>query len=223
MTEPQTFVFVDLAGFTALTEAMGDLEAANLAHDFHTEVARLAAENEARVVKSIGDAVMLRAERAKAAIELALCAVHDVGGRHYFPAVRAGMHTGDAIERHGDWFGATVNVAARVSAEASGGEVLLTDASRQAAAALEGIELHERGRRALKNVAEPILLYAAARHGARAADHLPIDPVCRMAVDPEHAAGRLAHAGVEYYFCSLECAGRFAAAPDAFTGRGPSG
>jgi class 3 adenylate cyclase len=220
---PQTFTFVDIAGFSALTEAMGDAEAANLAHDFHTAVTDRASEHGAHVVKSIGDAVMLRAERAEAAIELALCAVQDIGGRHYFPVVRAGMHTGDAIERHGDWFGTTVNVAARVSAEASGAEVLLTDATSRAAGALDGIELHERGRRVLKGIAEPVLLYAAARQGTSAAEHLPIDPVCRMAVDPQHAAGRLTHAGVEYHFCSLGCAGRFAAAPDAFAGRVPSG
>lgn len=75
------------------------------------------------------------------------------------------------------------------------------------------MQLHDRGKRTLKNVAEPLSLFAAMREGQRTESGLPIDPVCRMAVDPEHAAGRLVHQDVEYQFCSLQCAGRFAAAP----------
>jgi P-type Cu+ transporter len=44
-----------------------------------------------------------------------------------------------------------------------------------------------------------------------------VDPVCQMAVDPEHAAGTLLHAGLRYHFCSLACVARFAATPDRYT------
>lgn len=216
MIEPEithTFFFADLAGFTALTEAMGDSDATDLAHHFYRAVAELAVGHDAQVVKLIGDAVMVRADDAARAIELALAVVHDVGGRHFFPTVRVGMHSGSAIERDGDWFGATVNLAARVSAQAAGGEVLLTEATRQAAGARDGIELRERGRRELRNIAEPVTLYAALRTGAPISGALPIDPVCRMAVDPDHAVGRLVHEGAEYLFCSLGCVATFAAAP----------
>lgn len=83
----------------------------------------------------------------------------------------------------------TVNLAARVSAQAAGGEVLLTEATRHAAGTLLGIEIRERGRRELRNIAEPVTLYAAVRTGAPISVALPIDPVCRMAVDPDHAVG----------------------------------
>ena len=69
----------------------------------------------------------------------------------------------------------------------------------------------------MKNVGQPVLLFAAVREGERDSGGLPIDPVCRMAVDPEHGAGRLSFEGVEYHFCSLECAGAFAAAPPRYT------
>jgi YHS domain-containing protein len=45
---------------------------------------------------------------------------------------------------------------------------------------------------------------------------MPIDPVCRMAVDPDHAAGRLTVEGVDYLFCSIECARKFAEAPERY-------
>ena len=213
----QTFLFADLSGFTALTEAHGDEQAADLVGGFCVAVRQLLVEHQAYEVKSIGDALMLRTGDAAAAIRLGLCIVHDVGAQHGFPLVRVGMHTGPAVERAGDWFGATVNMAARVSAAASGGDALLTAATRLAAGDVEGVELRERGRWAFRNVAEPVQVYAAVRQGARSSAGLPIDPVCRMAVDPRHSAGRLTYHGVEYCFCSLRCAGAFAQHPATYT------
>jgi adenylate cyclase len=160
---------------------------------------------------------MLRAGDAAAAIQLGLRIVHDVGAQHGFPLVRVGMHTGPAVERERDWFGATVNLAARVSAAAAGGEALLTATTRAAAGQVDGVELRERGRWAFRNVGAPVQVYAAVRQGARSSSGLPIDPVCRMAVDPWHSAGRLTHQGVEYCFCSLRCAGAFAQHPSSYT------
>jgi adenylate cyclase len=213
----QTFLFADLSGFTALTEAHGDEQAVDLVTGFCVAVRGLLTEHWAHEVKTIGDAFMLRAPDAAAAIRLGLCIVHDVGAQHGFPLVRVGMHTGPAVERNGDWFGATVNLAARVSAAAAGGEALLTDATRDAAGQLAGVELRDRGRWTFRNVGEPVPVFAAVRQGARSSAGLPIDPVCRMAVDPWHGVGRLSHEGVEYCFCSLECAGAFAQHPARYT------
>jgi adenylate cyclase len=213
----QTFLFADLSGFTALTEAHGDEQAADLVGGFCGAVRRLLAEHQAQEVKTIGDALMLRSGDAAAAIRLGLCIVLDVGAQHGFPLVRVGMHTGPAVERGGDWFGSTVNLAARVSAAAAGGEALLTAATSDAAGQLVGTELRERGRWTFRNVTEPVQVYAAVRQGARSSAGLPIDPVCRMAVDPWHSAGRLIHEGVEYCFCSLGCAGAFAQHPARYT------
>lgn len=215
-TPEHTFVFADLAGFTALTEAMGDADAADLASDFYAAVQELVKGTDCEAVKLIGDAAMLRSSDAACAIELATKIVFDIGGRHSFPVIRAGLHSGPAVSRDGDWFGATVNIAARVSAEAAGAEVLLSDATRQAAGSIEGLEMLPRGRRSLKNVAEPVLLFAAARTGAGAPTHLPVDPVCRMAVDPEHSAGQLTWSGAVFHFCSLQCAKKFASRPETY-------
>jgi len=195
---PHSFLFADLAGFTALTEAMGDIDAADLAGQFYGEVRNLAAAHKAEAVKAIGDAVMVRADDAAQAISLALCIVLDVGGRHFFPTVRVGIHTGPAVERDGDWFGSTVNIVARVSGEAGGDEVLLTEATREPAGSLNGIELRERGRHELKNAVEPLLLYEGLREGSGPRLELELDPVCRMTVDPRRAVGRLLYGEAEY-------------------------
>jgi len=212
-----TFLFADLAGFTALTEAHGDEQAAEHAGEFFSRVRGLLADHDAEEVKTIGDAVMVRVTDAERAICLGLEIIDEVRTLAGFPAVHVGMHTGPAVERDGDWFGAAVNLAARVSGAAGGSEVLLSEATREAAGTLTAIELNRRGPQWLKNVADPIVVYRALRSGDRGEAAL-IDPVCRMSVDPGNAAGTLTHNGVEYHFCSLECAGSFASDPERHIG-----
>jgi adenylate cyclase len=213
---PQTFLFADMAGFTALTEAHGDDEAADLAGQFFEEIGELASACDAQVVKTIGDAVLVRVPQPDDALELAVRIVSDIGARHGAPTVRIGMHTGTAVERGGDWFGGTLNLAARISSIAAGGDILLSEATRQAAGELSGITLRTRGEHRFKNIADPIKLFAALSAEGQAPGEVEIDPVCRMAISPGSEAGRLVHEGTEYHFCSLDCVRAFAEAPERF-------
>jgi YHS domain-containing protein len=126
------------------------------------------------------------------------------------------MHHGPAIERDGDYIGASVNLAARVSAAAIGGEVLLTAQTAALAPEIDGVLYESRGQQTLRNVRDPVELVAAVRQGNTSDRALVIDPVCRMAVDPDHAAGRLNHKDATYFFCTLACAGEFARHPERF-------
>jgi adenylate cyclase len=211
-----TFVFADIAGFTALTEAHGDEEAAALVADFCRAVGAELPALGGSQVKTIGDALMLRIPNPGDAVVLGLKITHELMLGHGAPAVRVGLHHGTAVERNGDYFGAAVNLAARVSAEASGGEVLLTGATAALAPHPDGVLYEPRGRRELRNVREPVELFAAVRAGASNAQQLPCDPVCRMAVDPDRAAGRLVYEDTAYFFCTLGCAGEFARHPERY-------
>jgi adenylate cyclase len=206
-------MFADLAGYTALTDVHGDQEAIALLDDYLSALRALVAEHGGSEVKSIGDALLVRAPDAEQALLLGLRATTEIGARHGSPSVRVGMHHGEAIEREGDYFGQTVNIAARVSALASAGEVLVTGAARDAAGEVEGVRFHQRGLQRLRGISEPVSIYLAS---SGTAAELPIDPVCRMAVDPERAAGALELEGVRYHFCSLDCARRFAEQPEHF-------
>jgi class 3 adenylate cyclase len=213
--ENATFVFADIAGYTALTEAHGDADAAELAARFCRAISEVAAESGGEVIKTIGDAVMVRHAVAAQAVDLGLTAAHDVIAGHGFPAVRVGMHHGPAIEREGDWFGATVNLAARVAALAAGGEVLVTGAVLERTGELEGVEYENRGERRIRNVATRVPLFAAVRD-ERSSEARHVDPVCRMLVAEGREAGSFRHGGTLYRFCSLECARRFLLDPDAY-------
>ena len=218
MTETAaTFVFADIAGFTALTEAHGDEEAVALISDFSDAVAAELPAVGGEHVKTIGDALMLRIPDPGDAVQVGLRIAHDLMTEHGAPGIGVGLHHGPALERDGDYFGASVNLAARVSALASAGEVLVSGPTAALTPELEGVLFESRGRQTLKNVSEPVEVFAAVRIGA-SVERLPIDPVCRMAVSPDHAAGRLMYDGDAYFFCSLTCAGEFARQPERFAG-----
>ena len=214
-TESSTFLFADIAGFTALTEAHGDEHAVALVHDFAEAVKRELPPINGEHVKTIGDALMVRVPDPGDAVRLGLAITHDLPGGHEAPAVRVGLNHGPALERNGDYFGNTINVAARVSALASGGEVLVTGHTAALAPDLEGVFYESRGRQPLRNIAEPVEIFAAYPV-QKSADELALDPVCQMAVDPDRAAGRLIHESNAYFFCSLSCAAAFAQNPERY-------
>lgn len=211
-----TFLFADIAGFTALTEAHGDEHAVQLVDDFAAVVQAELPTVGGEYVKTVGDALMLRVPDAGDAIRLGLWITRNAMGGHQAPSVRVGANFGSAVERSGDYFGTTINVAARVSALARGGELLVTGNTAALAADLDGVLYESRGRQALRNIAEPVEIFAVVRMDEDAV-HLVVDKVCQMAVDPERAVGRLMLEGSAHYFCSLSCVAAFSQNPQRYS------
>ena len=218
--DEQTFIFADLAGFTALTEAHGDESAAELVEDFCARARALLPQHGCVEVKAIGDALMIRAPVAADGVRLAGRLAGELGGRHGFPALRVGVHTGAAVERGADWFGAAVNLASRVSNAATAGEVLVTGAAREAAGDdLNGLRFEPRGTMRFRHVREPVEVFALTSPGAVATSSLARDPVCHMLVDPARAAASRAYRGREHHFCSEACARAFDEEPGRYGAR----
>lgn len=209
-----TFVFADLAGYTAVTEAHGDEEAADLAANFYGHARELLARCEGEEVKLIGDELMARIHDPAAAIQFAIDLSHHSARRHELLAVRVGLHHGPAVQRGDDWFGATVNVAARVAGVAEAGEVVTTAETARAAGDVEGISYRPRGETKLKNVREPVNLLTVECDRPMA--ELVRDPVCHMLLDPSRATEHLSREGTDYCFCSTDCRRAFEADPSAF-------
>jgi adenylate cyclase len=158
-----TFLFTDLVGFTALTATQGDDRAADVALEFYERVRPLLGPNRAEEIKAIGDALMLRCDDAACGVRLGLEIVETLEGVEGFPPVRVGIHTGPAVTRAGDWYGTTVNVAARLCSAAAGGEVLVGEATAEAAGRLRDAALGEPHLHWLKNVTEPVGARLASR------------------------------------------------------------
>ena len=209
-----TFGFIDLAGFTALTETQGDHDAADVAARF-AGLTRTALGTSDRLIKTIGDAVLVASATPSDALDLVERLLTSAAADKTLPALRAGFHHGPAVERDGDVFGAAVNLASRVAAEAYAGEVLATDAIA-ATAADRGIAVVEIGPVTLKNVGVATVLSSIA-FMVGAMDSA-IDPVCQAVIDRRAAAGQLNHERKTYWFCSLTCAAAFASNPQWHVG-----
>lgn len=208
-----TFLIADLAGYTALAGAHGDIDAAQAATRF-ASLAGLACVG-SRVVKTVGDAVMVVAEEPQDAARTAIRLKDMVAAEELFPDVSMGLAVGPAVEQNGDYFGQTVNIAARVCSYAQPGQILCTGALRQVVEELNDLELRAVGDVRLKNIVAPVPLFELIEVGASQSSAV-VDPVCRMKLNTEGAPALLPHGGVTYYFCSLACARAFAEQPDAY-------
>ncbi|HEX4908610.1 MAG TPA: adenylate/guanylate cyclase domain-containing protein, partial [Actinomycetes bacterium] len=117
--------FLDLAGYTRLTEERGDRAAAELAETLALLVERASRAHGGTPVKWLGDGVMLHFRDPSGAVEAALAMVGQVPEAGLPPA-HVGVAAGPVVVQGGDYFGRTVNLASRVSARASAGQVLVT-------------------------------------------------------------------------------------------------
>ncbi len=156
-----TFLFADLVGYTSFTERVGDDVAADVAVAFQARAERMAGAYGCDVIKKLGDAVMIHGQDATRVVALALRLRRELAAEGGCPPLRMGVHSGSAVQREGDWYGATVNIAARVADAAGAGEILLSLSTRERIARA-GVTIADRGARSFKNVTAPLALFAAA-------------------------------------------------------------
>lgn len=203
-------LFVDLANFTPMTEAMGDTAAATVIGRFSDLVREAASECDGRVLKQIGDEFMLVFSSGMQAVSCGRSIMAKAAAEDQFPDVRLGAHSGDALYREGDYLGTTVNVAARVASEATRGQFLITSAVR--CDLEDGDAVASVGARTLKGVSATVELFEVrSAHASR-----PVDPVCGMVIDPEACLVTLERDEGRVFFCSEACRHRFATEPDRF-------
>ena len=147
----------------------------------------------------------------RCALRLCETVAHEPG----FLAVQVGIHRGLLVERNGRLFGAPLNLTARLASRARGGHILCSEPVAAHAREHPGVEVRLVGEQRFKNVSVPVMVYELMRPSP-AAHALEIDPVCRMRVQSRHAETTIAHEGVTYHFCSLECSRLFSEAPERY-------
>jgi class 3 adenylate cyclase len=142
-----TILFTDIEGFTDLTERVGD----EAAHEIVKRHAALVREQVAACggleVNTAGDGFMIAFSSARQAVRCAVAIQRGLAGWTATDGkpvrVRIGLHTGDAINDADDFFGLTVNVAARIAASAGGGEILVSHITRTLAGNMGDVEFGE--------------------------------------------------------------------------------
>jgi len=156
-----TVCFVDLVGFTRLGQLLSPHELSRLALRLEELVSEVS-EPPVRLVKTIGDAAMMSSPEPAPLIDAALALIDlaEAQGED-FPALRAGVAAGPALSRAGDWFGAPVNLASRITQIARPGSVLTEGQVR--AAARDSHRFSYAGEHRLHGVHEPVALYRVRR------------------------------------------------------------
>jgi len=157
---PLTVVFTDIEGFTSFTEAQGDEAASALVNRHHQQVGPVIRGRGGRVTKRMGDGMLITFPEPEAAV---LCALEMVEATADPLRLRAGMHAGDVVVTRDDVLGHVVNVAARVTEAAEGGEVLVTSVVQDAAEDLPGIEWGPLEQRPFRGLAEPVKVCTVRR------------------------------------------------------------
>jgi adenylate cyclase len=152
--------FADLAGYARLTVERGDEAAVSTVERFVEAVAQ-SLPLDARVIKTLGDEVMVIGSDAAALTEWAVDLAFGTAPEE--PQPRIGVHYGEALYRDGDYYGRDVNQAARVVARAGGGEVLVTREVVDIAAGMDGLDFARIGEVRLKGFSEPTELFVASR------------------------------------------------------------
>jgi adenylate cyclase len=161
LRRPPAVCFLDITGYTRLTEERGDEAAADLAARLAGLVRRSSQEHGGTPVKWLGDGVMFYFREPGAAVLAALEMVEVVGSQGLPPA-HVGIHAGPVVFQEGDYFGRTVNLAARIAEYARPGEVVVSQEVVDAADAAP-VSFVEIGPVELKGVPGTLRLHTARR------------------------------------------------------------
>jgi adenylate cyclase len=157
-TRPPAIAFLDLGGYTRLIEEAGDEAAAELAAGLQELVQQASGEHAGEAVKLLGDGIMFHFRDPAKAVACSLDLV-ERAAQIGLPPARVGINAGPVVFRDGDYFGRTVNVAARIADYARPNEVLVSESVVEHAADAAAFE--PIGEIALKGLIEPVSLLRA--------------------------------------------------------------
>jgi adenylate cyclase len=163
-----TVAFADLVGFTRLGEVVSPEELGQLANRL-ADLARDVTAPPVRFIKTIGDAVMLVCPEPAPLVDVVLKLVESVDTDNDFPRLRAGVASGMAVSRAGDWFGRPVNVASRVTDVARPGTVLVADSVWEAVGGGGQFQASFASSRRLKGIKNEVKLFRVRRGDSPAA------------------------------------------------------
>ena len=156
---PPAMCFLDITGYTRLTSERGDAAAAELASTFSRTVQRTSQQYAGRAVKWLGDGVMLYFADPGPGV-LAALSMMEAAAEAGLPPAHAGLHAGPVLVQEGDYYGQTVNIAARIADYARPGEVLVSQSVVEEAGDVDAT-FSEIGPIELKGVSEAVRLHVA--------------------------------------------------------------
>jgi class 3 adenylate cyclase/pimeloyl-ACP methyl ester carboxylesterase len=158
-----TILFTDIVGSTATTQRLGDERAQDLVRQHNTVVREALNAHSGHEIKHTGDGIMASFASARGAVDCAIAIQRTLAAGDTV-RVRIGLNAGEPVAEDRDLYGTSVQLAARVCAEADAGEILVSNVVRELAAG-KGFLFNDRGDHALKGFEDPVKLYEVRWRG----------------------------------------------------------
>ncbi|ANE51306.1 adenylate/guanylate cyclase domain-containing protein [Flavisolibacter tropicus] len=200
MEENIAILIADLSGYTALTEAHGATSAADLI-DKYVSIVEDCLIGSSVLKERTGDEVMIVAECADHLLTTAVMIMKNTSSEHNFLQVHGGLHYGTVLKRNNSYFGSTINLTARIAAEANPGSFLCSVDFIEALNDKSICTFQSKGAYRFKNVNEE---KEVAEIVNAATNLLAIDPICKMLILDKTLA--IQHPEkADLFFCSQTC------------------
>jgi class 3 adenylate cyclase len=199
MEKNVAILMADLSGYSALTETHGAVTAADLI-DKYISLAENCLVGDCRLHQQTGDEIMFVSDSSDVMLATAKQLAANTAKVEYFLQVHGGLHYGKVLKRGANYFGSTVNLAARIAAKAAAGSFYCSAEFINSITDKSACFFQSQGNHPLKNISEEKELFELNIDKIKTNY---IDPVCRMLI--LHPANAFRHPNEELYFCSSQC------------------
>jgi len=200
MEQNLAILIADLSGYTALTEAHGSLSAADLI-DKYVEIVHASLIGDSKLQERVGDEVMIVSSSADDLLATAELLLQTTQEEYNFLEVHGGLHYGKLLKRNNSYFGAALNLTARIASQARAGSFLCSYDFINAIYDTSLYKFKSKGKYNFKNVADEKEIFEISLERPT---HFYIDPICRMIVNKEKNS--FSHPTQSHVlFCSQTC------------------
>jgi len=200
MEENIAILMADLSGYTALTETHGASGAADMVEKY-ISIVRDCLVGDSHLHGVVGDEVIIVSSSADHLIYTALLLIQNTSNKDNFLQVHGGLHYGKILKRNNNYFGTTINLAARITSKATAGTFWCSKDYVSALSDPSAFLFQSKGKHSFKNVSEEKEVFELITDHPKA---FYIDPVCRMVISNEQNAIQHVDAP-DTFFCSSSC------------------
>lgn len=200
MEKNVAILMADLSGYTAMTETHGSVSAADLI-DKYVRIAEGCLVGDSKLHQRTGDEIMFVSDSPDALLATAISLTAHTASEENFLQVHGGLHYGKVLERGDNYFGTTINLAARIATKAAAGTIWCSDEFLNSVTNKSVVNFKSKGHHHFKNINGEKEVFELDTEKINAGF---IDPVCRMLIlNPKNAFYHPDEA--KLYFCSSEC------------------
>jgi len=203
----------DLSGYSAMTEAHGPKTAANLVNRYLL-IVKDSMEGETILKERVGDEVVLLSNQIDDLVRTAINMHRLAEKESNFLSIHTGIHYGEIYEEKGHLFGTSINLASRITAYATGGQILCSESSKNKLKSMKDYRIEYLGIKKFKNISKPIKLFDIIYK--ELINQRVTDPVCQMQMLRHQAGVRINYQQLTYYFCSMNCVRKFSEDPEQY-------